>query len=107
AQTLRQRAHLYGVEHGARGFERADIERDHAAETLLLPFGEFVLFVRSRTRIINLLHLGMILEKCGDRAPGFIMLLHSQRECLRAAPNQPRIERRETRRRAVRDARSL
>ena len=45
----------------------------------------------------------MIFEKRGDRAAGFVMLLHAQRQGLGAAQHQPRVEGRENRAGAVLD----
>src|SRR2546423_1165276 len=97
SQTLCQRTHSYRLEHCARGLQRSDIKRHHAAKTLLLSLCQFMLFMRRRSGIVNLQHLRMIFDKCRDRAPGLVMLLHAQRESFYTAKHEPGIKRRENR----------
>src|SRR2546421_8916262 len=94
-QALRQRAKLCSFEHRTRVLERANIESDHAAETLLLTRGKIVLFVRLRSRVVNLQALRMIFKERRDCASRLVVLLHPERQSLGAAQHQPRIERRQ------------
>src|ERR1041384_8445989 len=94
SQTLSERAELNRLQHGPRSRERAYIKRHHAAKTVLLSSRERVLRMGGRTRIINFLHFRMLFQKGCDRTPGFVMLLHPQREGLRAAQHEPRVKRR-------------
>src|SRR5215212_1728492 len=60
-----------------------------------------MLWMRSRTRVINLKNFRMLFEKRGDGTACFVVLFHAQGQRLRAAQDEPRVERRQNSARTV------
>ena len=95
AQAFGERHQPDAVQQPAGGFERAELERDHAAEAAHLAPGELVLRVRGEPRIVDVADLGVRGEELRERQTVGVVLHHPERQRLGAAQHQPRVERAE------------
>src|SRR5205814_5717620 len=92
AQRLRQRENPGALDEAARERDIADLDADHAAETLHLSSREVVLRVGTHARVVHALDSGMLLEPFGDPPAVRIVLAHAQRQRFGAAQCQPAVE---------------
>src|SRR5437588_12893981 len=89
AQAFGKRTKSDGLEYSPRRLERSHLKRNHAAETALLSLCQYILGMRCRAWIINLVYPRMLFQERRHRAPGLIMLLHTQRQGLGATHDEP------------------
>ena len=84
-------------EESLRGGQRAELERDHAAEARHLPLRQRVLRVGFQPGVVHGRDLPPPVEPGGDRPAARVVALHADRERLDPAQHQERIHRREDR----------
>jgi hypothetical protein len=97
AETLGERDEAHAVQHLPRALERADVEREHAAEAAHLAARQRVVRVVRQPRVDHPPHAGMRREELGQGLPVRAVLPHAQGEGLGAAQDEPRVERAEDR----------
>src|SRR6476660_1483590 len=97
AETFCKRAKLYVIEESTRGVERAEIESQHRAGTLLLAACDFVLRMRLQTRIKHLAHFRMCIQVARHADAVGVVLQHSNRKRLDSAGDEKAIHWREAR----------
>ena len=95
AKALRERHQLHGVQQRPRLLERAETERDDAAEAAHLPPGELVVRMIGKPGIVHLRDLRMGGEELRQRQAVLVVPLHADRQRLGAAQHQPRVHRSE------------
>ena len=103
AEALAERAEPHGAEEASRGLVGPEIEGDHRAESPHLLFGEGVLRMVGQAGVVDLFDLRLGREEPRDLAAVCLVALHAHGEGLDAPQDEPGIERREDRPRAVLD----
>src|SRR5215813_3044507 len=81
------------IQKRSRCLERAEVEREHPAEPAHLLRCERVLRMGRQAGVVDAADLWMPLEKLREGETVRIVLRHPQRQRLRAAEYEPRVER--------------
>src|SRR6266702_3187717 len=92
AERFRQRENLGAFDEAARKGDVAQLDADHAAESLHLSSREIVLGMGTQAGVVHALDSGMLLQPFGDPTAARIVLAHSQRQRLGATQRQPAVE---------------
>jgi hypothetical protein len=101
SEALAERAQAHFRQHGARGVERPQIERDERPEAAHLLFRELVLGMVGQARVEGLPNLRVGSEEAGDLPAIGLVPLHADGERLDPAQDEPGIHGRKNCARAV------
>src|SRR5215218_9204452 len=97
SKALAKGAELYPFQDFSGVVDRTGFERYHSAKTCLLSFSKLMLRMRSKARIINLLHVRMFGQEVRYDALILIMGFHSHGQSFRPPKYKEGIERRKDR----------